>query len=55
MGVRINAAQRLGLGVSVSIALSDIAERHRIRLEQKDIRNLSEMITLEIVDRGVNE
>lgn len=52
MSIYVGTQQRLGLGVSVSIALSEIAQRHGIRLEPKDIGNLSEDIVREMLDRG---
>jgi hypothetical protein len=52
MSVFINAHQRLGIGVSVSIALTEIAERHGIRLEPKQLGDLSETIVSEMLDRG---
>lgn len=54
MSVYINAHQRLGLGVSVSVALSEIAERYGIKLEAKDIGGLVDTIVWEILDRGEN-
>ena len=52
MSVYINADQRLGLGVRTTLALTEIAEWERIRLDPKDLSALSEMVVQEILSRG---